>query len=358
MGGGANRARGRGAGAPEGDESARGGGGDSARAPALVRTPKDKAPPSRRGGGRAGVRGRGAGHWAWGLGKPAGARRADSTSEGGREPLREGGGGIPPSSESAGRRPTVRVPGGGEGVSEAGGAEPGARTGPEATEAREGSALTPVEETPKQGPAGRTGRGPQWGAGLGTEGGTTTKSWGRGGWSSIAGVRLRGTKERGGGGRGRTESSSHSPLGGRRRRRSRSPCSGWGAAAVGVQRPEYRHRTVGLLGAGGSGGRVGPGQTGEGSPRQEVMGARRDASRSELCAPRPATPRPSRVSDAAPAAGEAGESLREGGGGGGGGGSGSGSEREPDRLPDLTPSSARVSGGRAGDPRRLSGNVV
>lgn len=180
MGGGANRARGRGAGAPEGDESARGGGGDSARAPALVRTPKDKAPPSRRGGGRAGVRGRGAGHWAWGLGKPAGARRADSTSEGGREPLREGGGGIPPSSESAGRRPTVRVPGGGEGVSEAGGAEPGARTGPEATEAREGSALTPVEETPKQGPAGRTGRGPQWGAGLGTEGGDDDEKLGEG----------------------------------------------------------------------------------------------------------------------------------------------------------------------------------
>lgn len=34
---------------------------------------------------------------------------------------------------------------------------------------------------------GRTGRGPQWGAGLGAGVGATTESWGKGGWRSSGG---------------------------------------------------------------------------------------------------------------------------------------------------------------------------
>lgn len=74
-----------------------------------------------------------------------------------------------------------------------------------------------------------------------------------------------------GGGQGRSGRSPHSPPGGRRRRKSRSPCSGWGAAATGVQGPGCGRRAAEPLRAGGSGGSAERGRTREGSPRLEVM---------------------------------------------------------------------------------------
>lgn len=86
-----------------------------------------------------------------------------------------------------------------------------------------------------------------------------------------------------------------------------------GGGGCGSAGAECGLRTVGPLGAGGSGGRVGPGRTGEGSPRLEVMGGL-GVSRPGLCAPGPAAPRPSRVRDAGPAAGAAGEAESRCGG--------------------------------------------
>lgn len=175
-----------------------------------------------------------------------------------------------------------------------------------------GRTRTPAVGTPKRGPAGRTGRGPEWGAGLGAQGGDEGRlgegraALGRRG--SGCGERrtgvgvVRGGRDaalthlrvEGGGAR----VGVHVQGGGRRLRECRGPGCG--------------RRDTEPLRAGGSGGRTERGRTREGSPRLEMMRGL-GALRPRLSAPGPAAPRPSRVGDAAPAAGavrEAGESLR------------------------------------------------
>lgn len=183
--------------------------------------------------------------------------------------------------------------------------------------------------------------------------GETRDSWGRGERRSAGEGPAPRAQDRGEGGRGLPRRSSHSPPGGKRRRRSRSPCSGWGAAAAGVQGPGCGRRVAGPLGGWGlrrpRRARADPG--GVALTRDDGgLGV----SRPSHCALGQAAPQPSRVVDAAPHDQRDWRGGRVAAGGGGGGGG----EREPDRLPDLTPSSARVSGGRAGEPRGLSGNVV
>lgn len=152
-------------------------------------------------------------------------------------------------------------------------------------------------------------------------------------------------------GRGRSGRSPHSPPGGRRRRKSRSPCSGWGAAATGVQGPGMR--APGHRAAQGWGlrrprrARADPGGV---APAGGDEGARRVASRAQCSRAGGSTAEQSWRCSSCGRRGGRGGRVAAGGGGGG--------EREPDPLPDLTPSSARVSGGRAGEPRGLSGNVV
>lgn len=109
------------------------------------------------------------------------------------------------------------------------------------------------------------------GGGVGRPRGRRGKTGGGEGGARPAGVRLRGAQDWSGGGQGRSGRSPHSPPGGRRRRKSRSPCSGWGAAATGVQGPGCGRRAAEPLRAGGSGGRAERGRTREGSPRLEVM---------------------------------------------------------------------------------------
>lgn len=128
---------------------------------------------------------------------------------------------------------------------------------------------------------------------------------------------------------------------------------GWGAAAGGVPRPECESGPAGRSGPGVSGteqGEGGPVQGGvarAGGNGGVGVSRRRLADPGLKCPQRPEwrmqLPRPM---------------LWRGGRGTVGGGGGGDSEREPDRLPDLTPSSARVSGGRAGALRGSSGTVV
>ncbi|XP_032157964.1 uncharacterized protein LOC116567168 [Mustela erminea] len=87
------------------------------------------------------------------------------------------------------------------------------------------------------------------------------------------------------------------------------------------------------------------------APAGDDEGARRAASRAQCSRAGSSTAEQSWRCSSCGRRGGRGGRVAAGGGGGGG-------EREPDPLPDLTPSSARVSGGRAGEPRGLSGNVV
>lgn len=153
-------------------------------------------------------------------------------------------------------------------------------------------------------------------------------------------------------GEGAAKRSSYSPRGGRRRRRSRSPCSGWGAVAVGVPKPECGRGPTGRSGPGGSGTAQGEGGHGRGGVARAGGDGGVAVSRRRLTDPEPESSQRTewRMQPLRPA-------LWRGGRGTVGGGGGD-SEREPDRLPDLTPSSARVSGGRAGAPRGSSGTVV
>lgn len=196
----------------------------------------------------------------------------------------------------------------------------------------------------REAPAGSRGAGPSWGrrANVG-EGGRARDGFpGSGSARSAAEA-----------GEGAAKRSSDSPRGGRRRRRSRSPCSGWGAAAaVGVPRPECGSGPTGRSGPGGSGTAQGEGGPGRGGVARAGGDGGVGMSRRRLADPELECPQRTewRMQLPRPA-------LWRGGRGTVGGGGGD-SEREPDRLPDLTPSSARVSGGRAGASRGSSGNVV
>lgn len=222
-------------------------------------------------GGRAGVRGRGARHRARGIRGASGG--APSPHRGGAVSPSGRGKGVPPRSRSAQRRHSDRVPRGGEGVSEAGRGR-GRRQVLRIPRPERGGLLGSRKGHRDEGRREGRGAGPSGGRGWAPGGRRRRrrKAGGGEGGDRGAGVRLRGAQDLGGGGRGRSRRSSHSPQGGRRRRMSRSPYSGWGAAAVGVQGPECGPRVAGPLGAGGSGGRVEPRRTREGSPRPEVMG--------------------------------------------------------------------------------------
>lgn len=193
------------------------------------------------------------------------------------------------------------------------------------------------------GPAGSTSAGPSWGR---------RANVGEGGRARDGLPGSRSARSAAKAGEGAARRSSHSPRGGKRRRRSRSPCSGWGAAAVGVPRPECESGPAGRSGPGGSGTAEGEGGPVRGGVARAGGDGGVGVSRRRLADPGPESPRRTewRMQLPRPMLWRGGRDT-EGGGGGD-------SEREPDRLPDLTPSSARVSGGRAGALRGSSGTVV
>lgn len=275
----------------------------------------------RKGEGRAGGRGRPAPE----CGPPGGGSRGGGARPGRRRGRRD--------------RARSRSEGAGPPRGGGGGETPRARAG-----AAEGHVLGPEGgRGARGGPAGSTSAGPSWGR---------RANVGEGGRARDGLPGSRSARSAAKAGEGAARRSSHSPRGGKRRRRSRSPCSGWGAAAVGVPRPECESGPAGRSGPGGSGTAEGEGGPVRGGVARAGGDGGVGVSRRRLADPGPESPRRTewRMQLPRPMLWRGGRDT-EGGGGGD-------SEREPDRLPDLTPSSARVSGGRAGALRGSSGTVV
>ena len=166
--------------------------------------------------------------------------------------------------------------------------------------------------------------------------GATRDSWGRGERRSAGGGPPSGAPDRPEGGQGLSGRSSHSPPGGKRRRRSRSPCSGWGAATADCRGrdadagPRGRSEPGALAAAQGEGG------PGRGRPDWRRWGGRCVASWTLYSRAGGSTAEQSCRCRSCDQRDWRGGRVAAGGGGGGGG------EREPDRLPDLTPPDSLV----------------